>query len=535
MDRGEYTIANCVSNLNGENKVMQAQEKQEKNVIHTDILVIGGGVNGTGVAVDAVLRGLDVTLCEAKDFASATSSASSKLVHGGLRYLEQYEFKLVKEALKEREVLLKKAPHIIHPLRFVLPHAKHLRPVWMIRIGMFLYDFLAGKMSLKKSQKISLVNTLEGENLIDDFSVGFAYSDCRIDDARMTMLNAQQAKAHGAKILMPYQCVEVKKAENSWQAKLVNDKGDEVMVLAKAVVNAAGPWVADVIHDVLETSSKSAVRLIKGSHIVVPKLYEGDHAYILQNADGRIVFALPYGFTAEHDNEFTLIGTTDVNYQGDPRDIAISQEETDYLCQLINGYFKSEIAPKDIIWSYAGVRPLYDDHAKDPSKITREYHLELEDDQGKLPVLSIFGGKITTYRTLSKHVVDKLVPFFPEMQACTTDKVATPGGEASSFAEILMKLNATYPWLQDKHSYRLASSYGMQSVDMLKDATSYDDLGICFGYNLYQQEVEYLIEHEWVRDVDALLWRRSKLGLWLKKDEVAQLTQWLENHLNKGN
>ncbi|WP_440683164.1 glycerol-3-phosphate dehydrogenase [Cysteiniphilum halobium] len=506
-------------------------QAQKENIIHTDVLVIGGGVNGTGVAVDAALRGLTVTLCEAKDFASATSSASSKLVHGGLRYLEQYEFKLVKEALKEREVLLKKAPHIIHPLRFVLPHAKHLRPVWMIRIGMFLYDFLAGKMSLKKSQKISLVNTLEGQNLIDDFSVGFVYSDCRIDDARMTMLNAQQAKTHGAKILMPYQCVEVKKVQNNWQAKLINDKGDEITIVAKAVVNAAGPWVANVIHDVLETNSRSAVRLIKGSHIVVPKLYEGDHAYILQNADGRIVFALPYGFTGEHNNEFTLIGTTDVDYQGDPRDITISQEETNYLCQLINGYFKSKIAPKDIIWSYAGVRPLYDDHAKNPSKITREYHLELEDDHGRLPVLSIFGGKITTYRTLSKHVVDKLAPFFPDMKGCTTDKIATPGGEANTFTEILAKLISTYPWLQEKHIYRLASSYGMQSIDVLKDAQSYDDLGICFGYNLYQQEVEYLIEHEWVRDVGALLWRRSKLGLWLKKDEVAQLTQWLDNHL----
>ena len=517
--------------------VMQAQKD---NIIHTDVLVIGGGVNGTGVAVDAASRGLKVTLCEAKDLASATSSASSKLVHGGLRYLEQYEFKLVKEALKEREVLLKKAPHIIHPLRFILPHAKHLRPVWMIRIGMFLYDFLAGKMSLKKSQKISLLNTLEGENLNDDFSVGFAYSDCRIDDARMTMFNAQQAKAYGAKILMPYQCVEVKKAHNVWQARLVGQKGSEIneiseiseiTVIAKAVVNAAGPWVADVVHDVLETNSRSAVRLIKGSHIVVPKLYDGDHAYILQNEDGRIVFALPYGFIGESENEFTLIGTTDVNYEGDPRDIAISKEETDYLCQLINGYFKSKISPEDILWSYAGVRPLYDDHAKDPSKITREYHLELEDEHGKLPVLSIFGGKITTYRTLSKHVVDKLQPFFPDMQPCITDKIATPGGEANSFAEILAKLLSSYPWLEQKHAYRLASSYGMQGFNVLKDAKAYSDLGICFGYNLYQQEVEYLVQHEWVYDIDALLWRRSKLGLWLKKDEVEHLTQWLKSHL----
>ncbi|WP_395947407.1 glycerol-3-phosphate dehydrogenase [Caedibacter taeniospiralis] len=509
---------------------MQAQKKE---ILQADVLIIGGGINGTGVAVDASLRGLNVVLCEAKDLASATSSASSKLVHGGLRYLEQYEFKLVKEALREREVLLKKAPHIIHPLRFILPHAKHLRPVWMIRIGMFLYDFLAGKMSLQKSQKLSLVGSLEGVGLVDTFKVGFAYSDCRIDDARMAVFNAQQAQENGARVLIPYQCVEVKKQQDQWQARLVSKDAEEIIVQAKAVVNAGGPWVANIIGEVLETNSKSAVRLIKGSHIVVPKLYEGDHAYILQNEDGRIVFALPYGFVDEHQNEFTLIGTTDVDYQGDPREIKISPLELTYLCELINGYFKKQISAQDIVWSYAGVRPLYDDHAKNPSKITREYHLELEDSAGKLPLLSIFGGKITTYRTLSKHVVDKLVPYFPTMKACTTNTVATPGGEAGSFSEILLKVTTSYPWLQSKHAYRLASSYGMQSFDVLKEAQNYDDLGICFGYNLYQQEVEYLVKHEWVRDIDSLLWRRSKLGLWLKKDEVKHLGNWLFSFINK--
>ena len=508
--------------------VMQAQENR---VIQTDLLVIGGGINGTGVAVDATLRGLNVVLCEAKDLASATSSASSKLVHGGLRYLEQYEFKLVKEALREREVLLKKAPHIIHPLRFVLPHAKHLRPVWMIRIGMFLYDFLAGKMSLKKSQKISLMGTLMGEALINDFKVGFAYSDCRIDDARMTVFNAQQAQENGAKILMPYQCIDVKKQNSIWLAKLINPQGIEIQVEAKAVVNAAGPWVAKVIHDVLETNSKSAVRLIKGSHIVVPKLYEGDHAYILQNADGRIVFALPYGFVSAHDNEFTLIGTTDVNYQGDPRDVEINDDEVSYLCTLINGYFKKQISAKSIIWRYAGVRPLYDDQVKNLSKITREYHLELEDEDGKLPALSIFGGKITTYRTLSKHVVDKLIPYFPHMKPCITQKVSTTGGESGSFGDILTKINQIYPWLEAKHAYRFASSYGMKTLNVLSQAKSYAELGEYFGYNIYQQEVEYLVKHEWVQDMEALLWRRTKLGLWLKQEEIKKLEHFLEQYL----
>lgn len=511
-------------------------QAQKDNSINADILVIGGGINGTGVAVDAALRGLKVALCEAKDFASATSSASSKLVHGGLRYLEQYEFKLVKEALKEREVLLRKAPHIIHPLRFVLPHAKHLRPVWMIRIGMFLYDFLAGKMSLEKSKKISLVNTREGSGLVNGFKVGFAYSDCRIDDSRMTMLNAQQARDNGAKILLPYECVEVKKLqqENLWKAKLIdNNKRHEVIVFAKCIVNAAGPWVGNVIHNALEIESKSSVRLIKGSHFVVPKLYEGDHAYILQNEDGRIVFALPYGFTSEYNNEFTLIGTTDLDYDGDPRDITMSDSETNYLCNLMNRYFKNKISEKDIIWSYAGVRPLYDDNVQDPSKITREYHLDLKDDNGKMPVLSIFGGKITTYRTLSKHVVDKLKPFFPEMNPCITDTTSTPGGEPGSFSRILSELNNTYPWIETTHLYRLASSYGMQSLLFLKNSKSYNDLGQLFGFNLYQIEVEYLVKHEWVNDINALLWRRSKLGLWLKQDEIDRLGSWLNNYLKK--
>lgn len=506
---------------------------ENHDVVYTDLLVIGGGINGTGVAVDASLRGLDVVLCESEDLASSTSSASSKLVHGGLRYLEQYEFKLVREALKEREVLLKKAPHIIHPLQFILPHDKHLRPIWMIRAGMFLYDLLAGKMSLKRSKKVSLINTVEGNGLIDDFQVGFAYSDCRIDDSRMTMLNAQQAKSKGAKILMPYTCIQVKKQQDCWQATLSHRNGSQILVVAKAIVNAAGPWVANIIQNVLETKSKSAVKLVKGSHIVVPKIYDGNHAYILQNKDGRIVFALPYGFISKNENEFTLIGTTDVNYKNDPRNIKISNDEICYMCNLINGYFKKKISSESIVWAYSGARPLYDNSEKDPSKITREYHLELEDKDGKLPVISIFGGKITTYRTLSKHVVDKLEKYFPKMTSCTTQDIFMPGGNAVSFDEILEKIGHSYCWLQEKHIYRLASCYGMQSFTLLGNAKKYADLGKFFGYNLYQREVEYLVDNEWVNDIEALIWRRTKLGLWLNKDEIKSLENWLKSYLLK--
>lgn len=501
-----------------------------KKEINTDILVIGGGINGTGIAVDAQLRGLNVVLCESNDLASATSSASSKLVHGGLRYLEQYEFKLVKEALKERDVLLKKAPHIIHPLEFILPHAKHLRSKFLIRIGLFLYDFLAGKSSLKRSKKISLMNTKVGSALIDEYKTGFSYSDCRIDDSRMVIFNAMQAKEHGAKILIPYRCVDAKRIDNKWQIKLINNinKQDTILVHAKAIVNAGGPWVANIIEEVIHKKSKYGIKLIKGSHFVIPKLYDGDHAYILQNKDGRIVFAIPYGFIAEDINEFTLIGTTDVNYKGSIRDIEINKEEIDYLCKLINNYFKHSINSKDIVWSYSGVRALYDDNSDNPSKITREYYLDLNDENGKLPILSVFGGKVTTYRTLSKNVVDKLKPYFYNMKNCITDTISTIGaGDEKSFKDILNNINNNYPWLDNKHSYRLASSYGMNTFNILNDAKSYNDLGMFFGYNLYEKEVNYLLNEEWVTNIDTLIWNRSKLGLWMSHKEINVLKEWL--------
>ncbi|MDA7742284.1 glycerol-3-phosphate dehydrogenase [Francisellaceae bacterium] len=498
--------------------------------IQTDLLVIGGGINGSGIAVDAAGRGLKVVLCEMNDLASGTSSWSSKLVHGGLRYLEQYEFKLVKEALRERDVLINKAPHIIHPLTFVLPHDKHLRPQWMIRCGMFLYDFLAGrKMQFKKSKKVSLLNTIEGSALKEKYKVGFSYSDCRIDDARMVVLNALQAQELGADVLVQTKCISAHREAEGWRAILKSKSGEEICVRAKAVVNASGPWVAKILHDVVETDSKSQVRLIKGSHIVVPKLYEGEHAYILQNKDNRIVFAIPYGFTAPGDNEFTLIGTTDVNYEGDPAKVKISMEERVYICDLINEYFEHQVTPEEIVWEYSGVRPLYDDNSDDPSKNTREYHFEKEDVDGKGLLLSIFGGKITTFRTLSEKAMVEVSHYFKDLKEAWTADKPLPGGEVANQSEIILNIEKAYPWLDKKLAFRFATTYGSRTEKLLQDSKSMEDLGQCFGYNLYQKEVDYLVKEEWATDVESIVWRRTKLGLWLTTEEQDQLAVYLDS------
>ncbi|TNF69326.1 MAG: glycerol-3-phosphate dehydrogenase [Gammaproteobacteria bacterium] len=494
--------------------------------IEADLLVIGGGINGTGIACDAQGRGLKVVLCEAKDLASATSSYSSKLVHGGLRYLEQYEFKLVREALKEREVLLNKAPHIIHPLTFILPYAKHLRPKWMIRAGLFLYDHLSKLKSLNKSKGLSLENTQEGESLKDQFSYAFSYSDCRIDDSRMVVLNAMQAKELGAEIYVNSPCISAKRTHDYWEAVL-DTKDGHVLVKSKAIVNAAGPWVAEILGKTIESHSKSSVRLVQGSHIVVPKLYNGSHAYILQNEDNRIVFAIPYGFISPGKNDFTLIGTTDTDYHGDPREVKATKNEIQYLCNLINEYFKVPIKPEDAIWHYSGVRPLYDDHSQNLSKVTREYHFEVEDSDDKLPLLSIFGGKITTFRTLSEAALDKLKPYFLQMSHPWTANTKSPGGDAKSEMDIFAKIYAHFPWLDKQQAYRYATSYGMCAFSFLQNCHSTDDLGEHFGYNVYEKELQYMIDNEWAFDLDGLIWIRSKLGLWLNDDEKKNIQRWL--------
>lgn len=502
-----------------------------EQTITTDLLVIGGGINGTGVAVDASLRGLSVVLAESNDLAGATSSASSKLIHGGLRYLEQYDFKLVRSSLKEREILLNKAPHIIHPLRFVLPHNKKLRPVWQMRVGLFLYDLLAGKTQLAPSKKITLHNDHQkGLGLKDQFTIGFEYSDCRIDDARMVVFNAKQAESCGAKILLPFACVKLQREKNWWCAELISKDSQSITVYAKAVVNAAGPWAQQFMQQALGINKPSSMRSVKGSHFVIPKLYQGDHAYILQNADGRIVFALPYGFTAPHQNDFTLVGTTEVDYQDDLNAITMDQAERDYLCNVINQYFVRQIKPSDILWDYAGVRPLYDNaKVNNPSKIGREYHIEQEDYDG-LPILSIFGGKITSFRMLSQQVVDRLKPYFKAIKASSTAAIPTTGGDIFSFSELFTNIQQRYPWLDKKHAYRLASSYGTKSFVFLQHANSYHDLGQCFGYNFYEIEAKYMVDHEWCYTLEAMIWRRSKLGLWLNKEEILAVKRWLVHY-----
>jgi glycerol-3-phosphate dehydrogenase len=484
-----------------------------------DLLVVGGGVNGVGIARDAAGRGLSVMLVEQSDLASATSSASTKLIHGGLRYLEYYEFRLVREALQEREVLLAAAPHIIWPLRFVLPHESHLRPAWMIRLGLFLYDHLGGRHRLPGSRGIDLRRDPAGRSLKPALRRGFVYSDCWVQDARLVALNALDASERGATVLTRTRCVAAERGESLWQATLQDlDGGQQSTVAAGALVNAAGPWAGSFLNEALGHNERPKLRLIKGSHIVVPRLYDGEHAFILQNADRRIVFAIPY------EQRFTLIGTTDVPYEGDPAKVAIGADEVEYLCGVINAHFVSQIAPSDVIWTYAGVRPLYDDAAENASAVTRDYVLELDGDRGA-PLLSVFGGKITTYRRLAEHALEKLAPFFPKAGPAWTAGVPLPGGDIANgdFDRFLADLSAARPWLPAALARRYARAYGTRANRVLGNAASLGELGRLYGGDLYEAEVAYLIDQEWARSADDILWRRSKLGLHLPAAAQAAL------------
>ena len=496
---------------------------------HGDLLVIGGGINGSGIAADAQGRGLQTLLCERGDLGGETSSASSKLVHGGLRYLEQYEFKLVREALKEREVLLNKAPHLVRPLRFVLPHAPHLRPAWMIRAGLFLYDHLTRLKSLQKSSRLRLDKRREGEPLQKQYRTGFAYSDCRIDDARTVIANAQLARDKGAAIRVNTACTHAERQGDGWVATLTDQQGRHTTVYCRAIVNAAGPWVGEVLQEVFTKQASHHVRLVKGSHFVVPRLYEGDHAYILQNRDGRIVFALPYGFTGPHDNAFTAIGTTDVPYEGDPGQVSIADEEKDYLCNLINDYFNQAVTPAQILSSWSGVRPLFGEQGASASTLSREYTLELDNSAGQAPLLSVFGGKITTYRTLSEQAVDRLQAYFSHSGPCQTRSEPLPGGEAASLEAIMKQLHHHYPWLESALLYRYAATYGLCTEKFLGSASCAEDLGQHFGAGLYEAELDYLYQYEWATTLEAVIWRRTKLGLWLEEDACQQIARWLDN------
>ena len=485
-----------------------------------DLFIVGGGINGAGIAADAAGRGLSVALCEMNDLASATSSNSSKLIHGGLRYLEHYEFGLVRKALNEREVLLKVAPHIVTPLRFQMPHRPHLRPAWLIRIGLFLYDHLGKREALAGSHGVKYD---QSSALKSEITKGFEYSDCAVDDARLGIINALSAQANGAKIYDRRKCISAKRKQDIWEIKLQNTTTNEVETLtAKGLVNAAGPWVSSFIESKVERKAPYSIRMIKGSHIVVPKLFEQDNAFIMQNEDQRIVFAIPYR------DDYTLIGTTDEEFTGDPSDVSISQDETDYIISIANQHFKKQLTNDDIVWTYSGVRPLLEDESSDPSAVTRDYTLHVEDQNGKAPLLSVFGGKITTYRQLALSTLDDLKPYYPNMGQEWTHSATLPGGDLNTslqgYAELLQ---SKYRFLNKKLAYRYASTYGTLCETFLKQVNSLEGLGQHFSNDLYQVEVDYLVKHEWANSSQDILWRRTKLGLQFNAETTQQLDQYL--------
>lgn len=485
-----------------------------------DVAVIGGGINGVGIAADASGRGLSVFLCEKDDLASHTSSASSKLIHGGLRYLEHKEFRLVREALAEREVLLAKAPHIVKPMRFILPHRPHLRPAWMIRAGLFLYDHLGKREKLPGSRSLKF-----GPNspLKSEITRGFEYSDCWVDDARLVVLNAMAAREHGAHIHTQTRCVNARRAGGVWDVQLERADGTLFSIQAKALVNAAGPWVAKFIRDDLKLDSPYGIRLIQGSHLIVPKLYEGPEAHILQNEDQRIVFTIPYM------GRFTILGTTDREYTGDPSKVSITDGETDYILKVVNAHFKKQLGREDIVRTYSGVRPLCNDESDNPSAITRDYTLSLSGGKDLAPILSVFGGKLTTYRKLAESAMAQLAPFFPSMKDSWTAKATLPGGEDMTTPQALSeKLRSRCNWLPVEVAQRWAVTYGSRAWRLLEGARSIEDLGELIGGGLYTREVDYLCKEEWAHSAADILWRRTKLGLFTTEAQQQRLDQYLQ-------
>ncbi len=494
-----------------------------------DLLIIGGGINGAGIARDAAGRGLSVLLCEQGDLGGATSSASSKLIHGGLRYLEHYAFRLVAEALAEREVLLNCAPHLISPLSFVLPHAKGMRPAWLLRLGLKLYDHLGGAGALSGSHAVDLRQSEYGAALKAEFKKGFVYSDCRVDDARLVIANARGAQELGARILPRTRCISARRNGEFWEAIL--ERGSdriEVKVKAKALVNAAGPWVRSLFDDVIQQQARHNVRLVKGSHIVVPRLYQGDHAYLLQNHDRRVVLTIPF------QEKFTLIGTTDIPYQGNPAAVTASDSEVAYLCEAVNCYLASKVYPPEVVWSYSGVRALYDDGQPNPSDVSRDYKLSVETDgRGRLPLLSVYGGKITTYRKLAEAALKNLAPWFTAMKSPWTVQQPLPGGDIPNcdFERFLTELGNAYPQLPPVVLRGVAQRHGSLAREVLQDVRNVSGLGENFGAGLFGREVDYFIEREWAQTAEDILWRRSKAGLRLSMAQKQALERYVFNKL----
>ncbi|TFH70324.1 glycerol-3-phosphate dehydrogenase [Gammaproteobacteria bacterium LSUCC0112] len=494
-----------------------------------DLLVIGGGVNGTGIAADAAGRGLSVMLCERADLGGATSSSSTKLIHGGLRYLETYQFRLVRESLAEREVLLHAAPHIVWPLRFRLPHHKALRPQWMIRSGLFLYDHLSKRVSLPASHGVKFD---DNDPLTPEFRSGFEYSDCWVDDARLVVLNAMQAKQLGASILTRTVCeqidaqVDPQTKNTYWTARLKNTQtGEEHWVNAHCIVNASGPWVGKLGRQLQPRTPPSDVRLVKGSHIVVPRMYEGEEAYLLQNPDGRVVFVIPY------EDEFSLIGTTEEEYQGDPSAAVISPAEIAYLLDVAGNYFKKVPDASQILHHFSGVRPLIDDGDENASKVSRDYTLDLI--QSPAPLLTVYGGKITTYRRLAESAMEQLKAIFPTMKPAWTISAHLPGGDFESQETLLTMLAIEFPWVDRTLLRSWIRRYGTRSRILLNGAKHIEDLGVCFGPGMYEREIRYLFDHEWAQTADDVLWRRTKLGLRLNAQQQSDVAQFCQRGLTR--
>jgi glycerol-3-phosphate dehydrogenase len=491
-----------------------------------DLAVIGGGINGTGIARDAAGRGFRVVLIEQNDLASGTSSASSKLIHGGLRYLEHYEFRLVHEALREREVLLRAAPHLIRPLRFVLPINGALRSALLLRLGLFIYDWIGWRKILPGTREVDLVTDQVGQPLKPGFHHAYEYSDCFADDSRLVVLNAVDAAERGAMIRTRTRCVRAER-HDTWRLVL-NARGQRDVVTARILVNATGAWSESFAEAAFRTAPQHRLRLDKGSHIVVRRLYDHDRAYILQAADGRVVFVIPF------QRDFTLIGTTDRAFSGDPSTVIPSGEEIEYLCGIINEYFRAAITSADVVWAYAGVRSLYDDGAGKPEDVGRDYTLMLDERYGEAPLLTVYGGKITTYRRLAEEAMAKLAHFFPRSKPWTAGS-PLPGGDFlyDGISALIERTRQTWRFLTNDHARRLVSAYGTRVDRVLGDAKGLDDLGTRFGADLTAAEVNYLMAKEWAQSADDVLWRRSKLGLRFSDLQRAELDRFILRSLTQ--
>lgn len=512
-----------------------------------DLFIIGGGINGCGIARDAAGRGLSVILAEQGDLAQATSSASTKLFHGGLRYLEFFEFRLVREALEERETLLAAMPHISWPMRFVLPYSPEMRfptdtptsrvlsfampwlrgrrPAWLIRLGLFLYDNLGGRRILPGTKRLDLSRDPLGKPLKPGFRLGWEYSDCWVQDSRLVVLNARDAQARGATVLTRTRVTHAERVGRLWRITTEGAGGARTHH-ARALVNAGGPWVEEVIRDVAHIPSTKGVRLVRGSHIVVPRLYDHDRCYFFQGEDGRIIFAIPF------EEDFTLIGTTDMDHQGPPGEARCSEAERDYLCAFASRYFAKAVTPGQVVWTYSGVRPLYDDGAKSATAATRDYVLSLHDGEagGGAPLLNVFGGKITTYRRLAESALAKLAPFFPQAGDDWTARVPLPGGDfpADGAEDLVAQLQASHPFLPPRLARRLVRTYGTEAFLLLDGADSMAALGRDFGAGLTEAEVTWLIRHEFAQSAEDILWRRTKLGLHMTEAQRRELEAFLD-------